>query len=115
MTVARRIRSDSGGDAAPAPPAVAAAWLDALADDAAASTRTPLREFLWAFGPLEPPQAGRVAALAELWCALGTGDRERVREQLDRDWPDPRAGAALKQALLGHHHEYWWSAASRHG
>ena len=107
LTVTRRIRG-AGGERAAAADAEAP-WLHGVVDDAAAASPTPLRDFLEAFGPLEPPQPERLAALARLWPAIVARDAGAARAALERDWPAPRSGAALKQVLFGGENDDWWA------
>ncbi len=105
LTVTSKIR---GADGAPLErPAQQPPWLAAVVDDAAAPQPAPLRDWLWAFGPLEPPQPRRLAALAELWLSIVARDAEAARRQLARDWP--HSGATLTQVLFDGANDDWWS------
>lgn len=107
LTVARKVRGlrteDPPGDR-PAP-----AWLNQVADDAAAAAPKPLRDWLLTFGPLEPPEPSRLAALAALWTAVVARDAAAARTQLEREWPAEHAGKALKRVLFARENDDWWS------
>ena len=107
LTVTGRIRGLDGD--VPAPPQTRTQdWVHAVVEDAAALTQTPLREFLWAFGPQEPRDPRRLRRLAALWLHVAAEDGPRARAHLERFWPRPRSGAALKQALFGRENNDWW-------
>ena len=112
LTVTRKIRGVAS-EATPAAPRAAQPWLRGVIADAAAAAPTPLREFLCTFGPLEPCDPRRLAALATLWLSVGARDAEAARAQLARDWPAPESGAALKQVLFGSENDSWWSVQTR--
>ena len=110
LTVTRKVR----GQAADGAPAIAAAprpWLAGVVEDAAAAGTqpTPLRDFLWTFGPLEPRDPRRVAALATLWRAIVARDAAGARAQLEREWPAPQSGAELKAVLFAPENDDWWA------
>jgi GTPase-associated protein 1, N-terminal domain type 1 len=108
LTVTGKIRGLE--DQAPASPAARApAWGKVVADDAASPTDTPLRRFLWTFGPQEPRDPRRLRRLAGLWLHVAAEDAPRARAHLERYWPKPRSGAALKRALFGRDNNDWWA------
>jgi hypothetical protein len=107
LTVTGKIRGLDGYLPAPARSA-APAWVKAVVDDAASPTQTRLREFLWAFGPQEPRDLRRLRRLGALWVSVAAEDAPRARAQLERYWPRPRSGAALKKALFGRENIDWW-------
>jgi len=109
LTVTRKIRGAGIEGAATTAADGEAAWLQRVVDDAAAAAPTPLRDFLEAFGPLEPAQPQRLAALARLWPAIVARDAGAARAALEQDWPAPRSGAALKQVLFGGENDDWWA------
>lgn len=108
LTVARRLRG-LGAEAAPAAAPVAPRWLKQVVEDASGAAPTPLRDWLSAFGPLEPPEPRRLAALAKLWLLVVARDAEGARAQLEHAWPQPHAGAALKRVLFARENDDWWS------
>jgi hypothetical protein len=108
VTVTRKIRGH--GEVAAAAPAGTEPWLRGVVDDAAAPAPTPLRDFLWAFGPSEPRDPRRLAALARLWPSIVARNARAARAQLEREWPDPQSGAALKRILFGGENDDWWRA-----
>jgi hypothetical protein len=112
LTVAAKVR---GLDEDPLPSAGAPAppWVRALAHDLLSGGHGPLREFLWTFGPAEPPEPRSVRRLTKLWLRVAAADASRTRAQLERHWPTPRAGAALKQALFGRGNDHWWQLDER--
>jgi hypothetical protein len=106
ITVAARLRGHGSApmprdDDAPAP------WLEAIVEDARSPTPTPLGEFLWEFGPHEPPEPRRLRRLASLWTRVAAGDIRRARKQLERHWP-AGCGTELKRALFGPSDSSWW-------
>jgi hypothetical protein len=107
LTVARRVRGKRT-DALPGALSVPA-WLKQVAEDAAAAAPKPLRDWLSTFGPLEPPEPGRLAALAALWPAVVARDAVAARRRLERDWPAEHAGTMLKQVLFAPENDDWWS------
>ena len=108
LTVTGKVRGLE--DHAPASPAARApAWGTVVAEDAASPTDTPLRRFLWTFGPQEPRDPRRLRRLAGLWLHVAAEDAPRARAYLERYWPKPRSGAALKRALFGRDDSDWWS------
>lgn len=112
VTLARKVRGV--GAEAPAPARAAAQpWLAAVANDATTFAPSRLREFLWAFGPMEPRDPRRLRALATLWLSVSERDGAAVRAALERDWPARERGAALKQALFGEGNDDWWSLDER--
>jgi hypothetical protein len=108
LTVTRRIR-DHGSPSEQ--PATAEPWLAGIAADAGASAPTPLRDWLLAFGPFEPSEPRRLAALAALWPLVVARDGQATRAQLARDWPGALDGAQLKQVLFAPENDDWWSGA----
>jgi GTPase-associated protein 1 len=107
LTVARRIRgthTETAPGARPLP-----SWLKPVTDDAVAATPKPLRDWLLTFGPLEPPEPSRLAALAALWPAVVARDAAAARRQLERDWPAKHAGTALKRVLFAPENDDWWA------
>ena len=112
LTVAAKVR---GPEECPPVPSSAApsAWINALTDDLLADGRTPLRDFLWAYGPGEPVDRHRVRLLAKLWVRVAAGEELRVRAYIERHWPGPRDGAALKQSLFGSAENRWWRLDER--
>jgi len=94
ITVAAGVRGAVAAE--PGPPATEAPrWLDAVVEDARSAVATPFGDFLWEFGPLEPPQPHRLRRLASLWARVLDG------------------GAALKQALFGKDEDEWWTVGER--
>jgi hypothetical protein len=112
VTVAAKVR-DLDEDRVPAANPRAGAWVRALADDLLRDGQGPLREFLWTFGPAEAPVPASVRRLTKLWLRVGAADASRARVQLERHWPTPRDGAALKQALFGSANNRWWQLDER--
>jgi hypothetical protein len=112
LTVAAKVRGPE--EAPPAPSSAApSAWIEALTDDLLADGATPLRDFLWAFGPAEPPDHHGLRLLAKLWVRVAAGDELRVRTYIERHWPQPSDGAALKQSLFGGAENRWWRLDER--
>jgi hypothetical protein len=107
LTVARRVR-DSGAASSPVAAPPVPAWVDAVVDDAVAATPTPLRNFLWAFGPREPREPSRLAALAGLWLCIVARDAAGARARVHRDWNGP-PGDQLKRILFAREHDAWWA------
>ena len=112
LTVAAKIRGHDD-PSAEWPSSKQPRWAAAIAADAASDRGGRLREFLWTYGSQESPEPTRVRALAGLWVRVEAGDVEGARTHLERYWPLPRAGAALKLALFGRSHNRWWSAGER--
>jgi len=109
LTVTRKIRGQ-GGESAASTPAGTEPWLKSVVEDAASVATTPLRDFLWAFGPHEPRDPRRLGALARLWPSIVARNGRAARAQLERDWPSPQSGVALKQILFGGKNDDWWLA-----
>jgi hypothetical protein len=107
LTVSRKVRG-LHSDASASPSTRTPAWVSAVVEDAASPGPTPLREFLWAFGPQEPPDPRRLSRLAALWLRVAADDASQAQADLERYWPRPRSGAALKQALFGRGNNDWW-------
>jgi hypothetical protein len=107
LTVSRKIRG-LHDDSSASPSTRTPAWVSAVVEDAASPGPTPLREFLWAFGPQERPDPRRLRRLAALWLRVAADDAAQVQAHLERYWPRPRSGAALKQALFGRGNDDWW-------
>jgi hypothetical protein len=112
VTVAAKVRGGddypSDGDGLRTP-----AWIAALAEDLLSAAGTPLREFLWTFGPGGSPDRLAVRRLAKLWVRIAAAEPLRVRAYLERHWPDPSAGAELKFALFGSAQNRWWRLDER--
>ncbi|MGD0385989.1 MAG: hypothetical protein ABSB73_07615 [Solirubrobacteraceae bacterium] len=110
LTVTRKVRGQAA-DGAPATATAPRPWLAGVVEDAAATGTqpTPLRDFLWTFGPLEPRDPRRVAALATLWRAIVARDAAGARAQLEREWPAPQSGAELKAVLFAPENDDWWA------
>ena len=112
LTVAAKVRGPE--ECPPARSTVApSTWITALTDDLLANGRTPLGDFLWTFGPAEPPDRHRVRLLAKLWLRVAAGEELRVRAYVERHWPHPSDGAALKQSLFGSAENRWWRLDER--
>ena len=112
VTVAAKVRGD--GDYPPAAdPERTPAWIAALAEDLLSGGGTPLREFLWTFGPGGSPDRPAVRRLAKLWVRVAAAEPLRVRAYLERHWPDPSDGAELKFALFGSAQNRWWRLDER--
>ena len=95
-----------------APSAEERAWLNAIVEDARSATATPFGDFLWEFGPLEPPEPSCLRRLASLWARVADGDARSACGYLERHWPG-ECGAALKQALFGRGENTWWAVGER--
>jgi hypothetical protein len=113
LTVTAKLRSHADHAAAEHQPPPASRWVAALGEDLLTVAPTPLREFLWAFGPFEPCEPRSVKRLTQLWLQVDAGDAERARARLERNWPSPHAGARLKRALFGCGEEHWWHLDER--
>ena len=111
ITVAAGLRGRGAGEPSFAA-REAAPWLDAIVEDARSPTATPLGDFLWEFGPHEPPEPRRLRRLASLWTRVAEGDARRVRRYLERHWPAD-CGAVLKRALFGRAESPWWQVGER--
>jgi GTPase-associated protein 1, N-terminal domain type 1 len=112
LTVAAKVRGD--GDYPPvAEQERTPAWIAALTEDLLADTATPLREFLWSFGPAGSPDRLALRRLAKLWIRVAAGEPARVRAYLERHWPGPSEGAQLKFALFGSTQNRWWRLDER--
>jgi hypothetical protein len=88
-------------------------WVSALVADAESGDGTALRRFLLTFGPQETADPRRLRRLTELWLRINAGDGPAARAQLERFWPRPRAGMALKRALFGADQSDWWDLDER--
>jgi len=112
LTIAAKVR---GLDECPPAPSTGPTrpWIAALTDDLLAGEQTPLRSFLWAFGPGEPPDRHRVRRLTKLWLRVAAGDPLRTRTYIERHWPQSDSGAALKQSLFGSADNRWWRIDER--
>jgi hypothetical protein len=113
LSVAAKVRGIDE-DALPPVSATAPDWVAALVDDLLAPAGTPLRQFLWAFGPAATPdQLPAMRRLAKLWLRVGARDPVGVRSYLERHWPAPGDGAELKRALFGNAQNRWWGVDER--
>ncbi|HLW95556.1 MAG TPA: hypothetical protein VKS25_09280 [Solirubrobacteraceae bacterium] len=111
LTVAAKV--SGGGAVAPAAEAERTPrWVAAIVEDLLTNARTPLREFLWTFGPDGAPDRVALRRLAKLWTRVAAGDPTRVRNYLERRWPE-RSGGDLKYALFGAGQDRWWALDER--
>jgi hypothetical protein len=116
LTVTAKLRdshASEDGAVAELSGAGAPAWVKAVVADAASGPVTPLRRFLWTFGPQESTDLRRLRRLAALWVRVDAGDAAGARTLLERFWPRPRSGAALKRALFGAGECIWWDLDER--
>lgn len=101
IVAVRRLQGPQRLDAArPAP------WADSAARDLLA-TGSRLRPFLSSFGPDEEPSIRSMAALAEIWDAVQSGNVDATRAIVETTHPIATQGTRLKCELFGKSSKLW--------
>jgi hypothetical protein len=107
LVVTRQVR----GTARPSSKDPKSPWVRLITETITSPEQSTFAAFLREFGPLEPANVRTVRILADVFRRLGEGSVDSVRETLERSYPTPQAGAALKDALFGPGSDRPWSGS----
>jgi len=107
LVITRQIR----GTARPSSKDQHPQWASLITESITSRDQSTFAAFLREFGPLGPANVQTVRDLADVFRLLGEGSVDDVRETLERRYPTPQAGAALKAALFGPGSDRPWSGS----
>ena len=85
------------------------AWITQLSNSIVAKQKSPLRQFLETFGPVDLPESSTVADLARLHTYVESGNCAAVRDAIEARYPNRYGGRGLKEQLFGRLGRSWWS------
>jgi hypothetical protein len=107
LVITRQVR----GTARPSSKVQQPRWASVIVETIAQGQQSTFGAFLREFGPQDPANVQSVRDLADVFGRIAEGSVDVVRQTLEKRYPTPQAGRALKAALFGPGSDRPWSGS----